>query len=58
MSQTKSKTNKLEKSIQLCPKCNSILYPINSLSDKRECLQKCCSYSEVSKIGIDYDIFN
>ncbi len=43
--------------IKLCPECKEILYPINSLSDKMECLSKTCNYSEVPKVGI-YDPLN
>ena len=38
----------------LCPLCNRILYPINSQSDKRECLFKNCDYSEAPRIAIGY----
>jgi DNA-directed RNA polymerase subunit M/transcription elongation factor TFIIS len=41
-----------ERTNKYCPKCNNLLYPINSQSDLHECLQKDCGYSEVKKVSM------
>ncbi len=40
-----------------CPTCGEILYSVNSSSNEMECLSKACSYSTISRVGIEFFSF-
>ena len=40
-----------------CPTCGEILYSVNSSSSEVECLSKKCSYSTISRVGIEFFSF-